>query len=341
MPAGVVKTQRDEQKWKKAKGIIKRQYPSLSEESDNFWALVNSIYQNMKKSISIDMTLMKAAVSISFLCPETPKDMRSFSLENYFLICSHTHEMMKAIGVKQHYSSKDLQGKGLRWVTVRGNHVLVQGLQEGGYVVVGGAGGKLNHLKIDKLLSPEEYKIRARERKKAEVAELSPAQIKEAVAQRKEEVGQKRAARSEYESTVKTVLGIADGDFKSLISAKQLDEIEDLAMKKVRKNKHKDKLDEGDQPMVEEEKQKMIEEQKKAAIKNAEKKALDVLAGEFFGDKLDPNQKNELKASLDAEKAMQILKARQAFRKKVKAITGDSLSPKNHIDLANDRRCPN
>ncbi|MEK6832924.1 MAG: hypothetical protein AABY32_02660 [Nanoarchaeota archaeon] len=48
MPKGVVKTKADEKKWNKAKSIVREQYKDKSEDSDSFWALTNSIFQNMK-----------------------------------------------------------------------------------------------------------------------------------------------------------------------------------------------------------------------------------------------------------------------------------------------------
>jgi hypothetical protein len=46
MPTNLVKTPADEKKWKRAKGEARKQKGKL--EGDD-WALVNHIYQNMKK----------------------------------------------------------------------------------------------------------------------------------------------------------------------------------------------------------------------------------------------------------------------------------------------------
>ncbi len=66
--------------------------------------------------------------------------------------------------IKTYYSPEEIKAKGMRWVTIRGARVLLQGDGKGGYVVVGGAGGKLNHLKVDQILSKEEYRARQKER---------------------------------------------------------------------------------------------------------------------------------------------------------------------------------
>ena len=50
MPANVVKTPAGERAWKKAKGIVRSQYPDLSEDGDRFWATVMTVYQSICKS---------------------------------------------------------------------------------------------------------------------------------------------------------------------------------------------------------------------------------------------------------------------------------------------------
>ena len=47
MPKGLVKTKKDEELWKKAKQIVKKQY-KLTEDSEKFWRLVVAIYERMK-----------------------------------------------------------------------------------------------------------------------------------------------------------------------------------------------------------------------------------------------------------------------------------------------------
>jgi hypothetical protein len=47
MPHGVVKTERDERLWEKAKGRVREQYPDVAEDSDRFWRLVMGIFKRM------------------------------------------------------------------------------------------------------------------------------------------------------------------------------------------------------------------------------------------------------------------------------------------------------
>lgn len=49
MPKGVVKTEKDERLWEKAKQQVRKQYPNLSEDSEEFWKRVNGIYQQMAR----------------------------------------------------------------------------------------------------------------------------------------------------------------------------------------------------------------------------------------------------------------------------------------------------
>lgn len=63
--------------------------------------------------------------------------------------------------------------EGQRWITVhpngadqKGVPVLIQPAGDGTHVVVGGAGGKLNHLRLSNIKSPEEYRRQAEEKRK-------------------------------------------------------------------------------------------------------------------------------------------------------------------------------
>jgi len=49
MPSNVVKTKRDEKLWRRAKAATRKQYPYISEDSDRFYKITMTIYQNMKK----------------------------------------------------------------------------------------------------------------------------------------------------------------------------------------------------------------------------------------------------------------------------------------------------
>ncbi|HCK99512.1 MAG TPA: hypothetical protein DHW42_05330, partial [Candidatus Marinimicrobia bacterium] len=50
MPTNLVKTDKDEKLWQKAKAIARKQY-KVSEDSDRFYAIVMGIYKKMSKSI--------------------------------------------------------------------------------------------------------------------------------------------------------------------------------------------------------------------------------------------------------------------------------------------------
>lgn len=457
MPVGVVKTKRDEAAWKRAKGIVHKQYPSMSEDNDSFWKIVQTIYQNMSKaSIDINEDLLQKAAEISFLCPEIPKDMRSFIFDNYFLL--HTHydnlnkswklqgrtdfqglkisienkkgsvrkwydplkdesgetkmkypygyirltegadgdhvdcylggdkeagrvyvvhqnnpntgkydedkvmlgfnsaeeakeaylmhfddpkffgsideynietfkkhvmrkkgkvtggELRKAVTVKRSLSKEDLKAANLRWVTVRGNHVLVQGLEDGSWVVVGGAGGKLAHFKIDKLLSEEEYKKKAKKRKMEKLKELSPEELKEQAVKRKEEIKFKKEARSTYEAQIREVIG---EDFKAKIKAEEMDEMKTAAKRSVQKKQNKEDVEEDD---VEKEVEKLTRKEELKKIKEAENQAMNILAAEFLGDDIEPGDKNKIRKLLDIDDAKKILGARKQFKRKIKEL---------------------
>lgn len=460
MPVGVVKTKKDEAAWSRAKGIVHKQYPGMSEDDDSFWKIVQTIYQNMTKaSVDIDIDLLQKAAEVSFLCPDIPKDIRSFVLNNYFLLYAHygnlnkswklqgrtdfqglkisienkkgsvrkwydplkdesgetkmknpygyirltegadgehvdcyigpdeeagrvyvVHQnnpkngrydedkvmlgfnsaeeakeaylahyddprffgsvdeynfetfkdhvkrkkgkitggsLRKAVSVKRHYTKEDLKAANLRWVTVRGNHVLVQGMEDGSWVIVGGAEGKLSHFKIDKLLSEKEYKEKAKRRKTEKFKELSPEEIKGQAQKRKEEIKFKKEARTTYESHVKEILELPE-DIRSNITAEEMDELYTVARKKVERAKKREVAE--DDPIVEQEVEKLTKEKEKEKIKQMENQAMDVLANEFMGDSIDPNEKQEYKKLLDIDKAKKLLMARKEFRKKIKSI---------------------
>jgi len=223
---------------------------------------------------------------------------------------------------KAYYSAEDLKNKNMRWVTIRGNHVLVQGLADGGYVVVGGAGGALNHLRLDKLLSKEEYAQKEKERKeraKKVFNELTPEEKREQLEQRKKIVEAKRKLRSSYAEKVASILGTSISDLKSKISLQDMDEIERRARKEVEAKK-KRRISEADKEDIEKQKAKEIEKEVKKKIKTAEQSAVDVLAKDFLGDDLDPNGKVSAKKLLDTKKAMEILKAKKEFNKQLKQL---------------------
>lgn len=48
MPSNVIKTDRDEHLWSKAKSIVGKQYPDVSAGSDKYYQLVMGVYKKMK-----------------------------------------------------------------------------------------------------------------------------------------------------------------------------------------------------------------------------------------------------------------------------------------------------
>ncbi|KKN30948.1 hypothetical protein LCGC14_0829010 [marine sediment metagenome] len=240
--------------------------------------------------------------------------------------------LVKAISIKRHYSKEDVKALNLRWVTVRGNHVLVQGLQDGGWVVVGGAGGKLNHFRLDELLSKEEYAKRTKEMKERELKELTPEQIKEQAAKRKAEIEKKRGARAEYESKIKDIVGAAGKDIHSMITMDEMDELEKLARRKVEKDKRKSlkEMAEGElDEHVKEQLDKEIKAKEEEKVKDLEIQAVNAIASDYMGDELDPNEREAIISSLDLETANRILEARRGFKKQIKEINiGKEKPPK-------------
>lgn len=229
--------------------------------------------------------------------------------------------------IKKNYSAEELKGMNMRWVTIRGNHVLVQGLDDGSYVVVGGAGGKLNHFKIESLLSPEEYKKKAAEKKEMKLKEMTPETIAEEARKRRESAQGKREARKLYESSIKDILGLQDGDLRAQITQDELDAIGAEAKKKVAKKKKKEEVTKEDAEEIEKTEEELLKKKEEEKLKSAEKQALNILAGEFFGDSLNPDNKSVLKAMIDSDKAIDILKARKEFKKQVTEINKGKEKP--------------
>ncbi|MEA3506806.1 MAG: hypothetical protein U9R36_04890 [Elusimicrobiota bacterium] len=48
MPTNVVKTKKDEQIWARAKALVHKQYPELTERDDRFWRITQTIFRNIK-----------------------------------------------------------------------------------------------------------------------------------------------------------------------------------------------------------------------------------------------------------------------------------------------------
>ena len=236
-------------------------------------------------------------------------------------------ELLKAVKVKKTYSAEEVKSLGMRWVTIRGNHVLVQQLADGGWVVVGGAGGKLNHLRIDELLSEKDYAKRRKEKVSEQLKELTPEEIKEQAIKRREEQKGKKAARMEYEETAKDILGLTDKDFRSSITADQMDELYTKARKKVEKDKMRE-LREADKKEVAEETEKLVKQEEKKRIKEAETQAMNVLAEDFMGDNDEVDEIKELAKNIEIDQAKELLRARQIFKKKLKQYNDPSKKKK-------------
>lgn len=62
MPA-FVKTKEDEHRWTRAKSIVRRQYPHVSESSDSFWRLTTGIYKKM--NLGVDKKASSGRVLLS------------------------------------------------------------------------------------------------------------------------------------------------------------------------------------------------------------------------------------------------------------------------------------
>ena len=52
MPA-FIKSEKDEKVWSRAKSLVHKQYPDISEDSDNFWKLANSVYHKIRKGAGV------------------------------------------------------------------------------------------------------------------------------------------------------------------------------------------------------------------------------------------------------------------------------------------------
>lgn len=132
------------------------------------------------------------------------------------------------VRVIEHLHKKEL-GPGERWITVRppghekGQPVLVRETQRGSgvYHVIGGAGGKLNYLKLRGVKSKEHYRQEAAEKKKAKAAEQKAKREKDKEAgvyeskqkARKEVSQQQREHEREFINTVAEAMGWEDHRF--------------------------------------------------------------------------------------------------------------------------------
>ena len=241
-----------------------------------------------------------------------------------------TDILEKAVKIKSYYSPEEVKARGMRWVTIRGARLLLQGTSDGGWVVVGGAGGKLNHMRVDKILSKMEYKTKRQQMKeirKEDLKALTREEVAEQRTKRKVEVTAKRQIRASYEEQVRDIMGVTEVDLRSQVTGKMMDEITDRARSIVKARKRKI-LDVGDERDIEEEKEKIVQTEIKNTIKNVERRALDTLMNDYEGP-ADPNvAKKKLEGLLNKDRAMSILKARKDFKAAVKAVGATPFEPK-------------
>lgn len=304
---------------------LKEMYEMENELNEQDRNIVNRIKNKIKKKEKINPIIIDESNNI-LDGNHTYLALKELNIEKFPILRRMKKSidfelLIKAVKIKKNYSADELKNLNMRWVTIRGNHVLLQGMSDGSFIVVGGAGGKLNHMRIDSLLSDKEYKARRKEKKEAQLTDLTSEEISEQTKQRKEEVVQKKMARTSYETAVKDILGLTAEEVKSNITAKEMDDLYADAKKKVAKKK---KLDESIEPKkkdIEAEAEKLLKEKKHEEIKKAEKAAMDVLADDFFGEGVGEKDTAEaLKDRIDVDTAMQILKARKMFRKELKDI---------------------
>lgn len=231
-------------------------------------------------------------------------------------------DLLKAVKTKSYYSPEEVKARGMRWVTIRGARVLLQGTTDGGWVVVGGAGGKLSHMKIDKILTEEAYsakKIKMDEKRKEDLRALTPEEKAEHKERRKAETSAKKEARQQYTTKVTEILGVTPDAIRSDITAKQMDELTIKARDLVESKAATKTMDaEAIEKEVEKVAQDEVEKEVRKKVKNVERQALETLMNDYMSD--DPNAQPELKKLLDTDKALEVLAARKAFKKELKAI---------------------
>lgn len=238
---------------------------------------------------------------------------------------------------KRYYSPDEIKARGMRWVTINGAHVLIQGVGDGeGYVVVGGAGGKLNHFKIDRLMSEEEYAERQKRRKKQRNREEVRAITKEDLAEERRKQREQRKARKAikqaYQQEVSQIVG---EDLATLIKESEMAAMQKKAEERAAKRLNRERMaPEGErskkeEKAVEQEMEKAVKKKKQAVAKSLEYKAMETLANQFsssdeFGSQkeIDPATRKDIMEALDEEKAKEILKAKRAMKKKLKEVAG-------------------
>lgn len=62
MPAGAVKTKRDEAAWERAKAKTRKQYPNIKEGTPRFYRIVMTIYKNMRGKAAKPKSILEKAL---------------------------------------------------------------------------------------------------------------------------------------------------------------------------------------------------------------------------------------------------------------------------------------
>jgi len=238
---------------------------------------------------------------------------------------------------KRYYSPDEIKARGMRWVTINGAHVLIQGVGDGeGYVVVGGAGGKLNHFKIDRLMSEEEYadrqKRRKEQRNREEVRSITKEDLAEERRKTREQRKARKAIKQAYQQEVSRIVG---EDLSALIEESEMKAMQEKAEERAAKRLNRERVapkgerSKKEEKAVEQEMEKATKKKKQAVAKSLEHKAMETLANQFsssdeFGSQkeIDPATREDIMEVLDEEKSKEILKAKREMKKKLKEVSG-------------------
>jgi hypothetical protein len=265
----------------------------------------------------------------------------------------HRPEVFKILVKGKYYSPDEVKARGMRWVTIRGARVLLQGVGDG-WVVVGGAGGKLNHMKIDRILSKEDYaeKRKEKEKQRKDIGrELTPEEKAAEQAKSEERKKQETAALTSYVQKVNALAGnklditaeninrveSAAGkevDFnrkvmRAMLSPEEIEKIREQAKDYVSKQKRYRDIGEKRDTKTEKDMQthidKEIDRQVKRKVKEKTRQIEHQATQRIAHDMLDVGIKDkELSTAIDLEKAKKILKYKRDFKKTMKDIYGET-----------------
>jgi len=237
----------------------------------------------------------------------------------------------KAEKGKKYYSSDEIKARGMRWVTIRGARVLLQGTSDGGWVVVGGAGGKLNHYKVDRLLGKEDYKKRVEARKQNEkevTKDLSEADKKKRTREAGELKDIQKLAKKKYRDKVEKIL--EDTSITKKPPTKLLEEAVEkqikeeaiaTVMEKQGVTEEDIKKDEKLQKKVEKEADKKTEQERTKKVREKINEAREALATNFLEGETNPSADTDVeKTMMTEETALELLKAEAQLKKVLKTV---------------------